>query len=467
MNYIRENNSQFCMPGHKQGRGFLSTEAGRKFYNNLLKFDLTEVDGLDNLHHADGIIKAAEEKLKSLYGSEKSYFLVNGSTSGNLAMIFSSFEEGDKVIVERNCHRSIFNAIIMRKLRPVYIKNDFNNEINAPLSINEEYFFNLIKENGDAKGIIITYPSYYGVCCDLEAVAKEAKKRGMKVLVDAAHGAHFGISKKLPQSPVKLGCDMVVMSSHKTLPSLTQTAYLHICNRNVDIEKVDFYVSAFLSTSPSYLLMSSMDYGRFYLEEKGKEEYEKLIKICDKYIDKINKIDGIHILNEKDLKLKNKEQVFIDKTRFVINIKKGYSGFKLYDYLKDNLLQPEMCDSQNVILIFSPFNTENEFNRLYEVLKNIKLEEMKAEYFDLIETSIPEMKFKPWEALEKKGTMVKLHESEGSICRNAVVPYPPGIPILMPGEIVNKKSIEEIEYYLNNGATVLGVEDSLINIVAK
>ncbi|WP_234124589.1 aminotransferase class I/II-fold pyridoxal phosphate-dependent enzyme [Clostridium hydrogenum] len=474
MKYIRENNSLLCMPGHKAGKGFLCTEAGKKFYDNVVKFDLTEVDGLDNLHHAEGIIKEAQEKLRDFYGTKKSYFLVNGSTGGNLAMIFASFNEGDKVIVERNCHRSIFNGIIMRKLKPVYIKNNFNTHINAPLSIDEEYFLSVLDKNSDAKGIIITYPNYYGVCCNLQFIANEAKKRGMKVLVDSAHGAHFGLCDELPESAVNLGCDAVVMSSHKTLPSFTQTSYLHLCSDDIELDKLDFYVSAFSTTSPSYMLMSSMDYARYYIEEFGREEYKKLIGMCNEYLKKINTIKEIHILNEEDLK----KSECIDKTRFIINVSKGYSGFKLYNHLKNNSIQPEMCDSQNVILIFSPFNTEDEFEKLYEVIKNCNLDEIKIDgmsddvNFQYISrgSTFPNIKMNPWEVFNKKGIQLGLDESEGCICKDAIVPYPPGVPILMPGEVISSSLIKEIKYYLHNETVVLGIEKGekdnyLINIV--
>ena len=300
LKYIKEKNISFCMPGHKGGLGFLKTMQGKELYENFIKGDITEVDGLDNLHHAEGIIKESQQLLSEYYGSIKSYFLVNGSTSGNLAMIFSSFNEGDKIIVERNCHRSIFNAIIMRKLKPVYIKNKIHSKYDAPFPLDKEHFLYLINENKDAKGIIVTYPNYYGICFDLPYVIEIARKYDMKVLVDAAHGAHFGASKLLPKNPLKMGANMVVMSAHKTLPSLTQTAFLHV-GEGIDISKVDFYVSAFLSTSPSYMFLCSMDYARFYIQEYGENDYEELIKICQFNRDKINSLGKFYILGQEDL----------------------------------------------------------------------------------------------------------------------------------------------------------------------
>lgn len=458
LDFVKQNNTLFCMPGHKGGRGFLSTSIGKKFYENLIKTDITEVDGLDNLHHAEGIIDEAQHMLSRLYGSKKSYFLVNGSTSGNLVMMFSCFKEGDKVIVERNCHRSILNGLIMRKLNPVYIKNKVHKKYNAPLYIDEEHFIKILKANEDAAGIIITYPNYYGICCNLKFIIEEAHKRGMKVLVDSAHGAHFGVHEALPESAVKLGSDFVVTSSQKTLPSFTQTSYLHI-GKNVDQEKVDFYVSAFLSTSPSYMLMCSMDYARYYLQEYGHEDYDKLIRMLNKYRDKINKISGFHILGIEDT-----QRHPIDVTRYVLNVKKGLSGFKLYDYLRSRKLQPEMCDTSNVILIFSTFTKEEDINKLYQALLHCDLNDIKENDVQIIEMDIPRKKMLPFEAFEREKKLISISEAEKKVCAEAVVPYPPGIPIVLPGEIIEKSTIEYIKYCIKKNFTVLGLKDGKIRV---
>ena len=472
LKYIKEKNVSLCMPGHKGGLGFLETKQGKELYENLIKGDITEVDGVDNLHHAEGIIKESQVLLSEYYGSSKSYFLVNGSTSGNLAMIFSSFNEGDKIIVERNCHRSVFNAIIMRKLKPVYIKNKIDLKYDAPLPVDKEHFSHLINENKDAKGIVVTYPNYYGICSDLSYIIKVAKQCGMKVLVDAAHGAHFGVSKLLPQNPVKMGADMVVMSAHKTLPSLTQTAFLHL-GKGIDTSKVDFYVSAFLSTSPSYMLLCSMDYSRFYLQEYGKNHYEELIRICQLYRHKINNLGKFYILAQENLGDKTDtytedvNKYTMDLTRYVLNVPKGYSGHKLLEYLRQNKIQAEMSDSRNVVLIFSPFNKEEHFNALYNVLKNCDMSILKDRYVDLVDydMSIPSMY--PYEVMNREKIMVHLNNSVGKISAVAIVPYPPGIPIIMPGERLCEKTIAVIQYYIQENVTVIGIDEGKVATVKE
>jgi arginine/lysine/ornithine decarboxylase len=472
LKYVKEKNIPFCMPGHKGGLGFLRTSQGKVLYENFIKGDITEVEGLDNLHCPEGIIKESQQLLSEYYKSIKSYFLVNGSTSGNLAMIFSAFNEGDKIIVERNCHRSIFNAIIMRKLKPVYIKNKIHSKYDAPLPFDKEHFLHLINENKDAKGIIVTYPNYYGICFDFSNIIEIAKKYDMRVLVDAAHGAHFGSSKLLPKNPLEMGANMVVMSAHKTLPSLTQTAFLHV-GEGIDINKVDFYISAFLSTSPSYMLLCSMDYARFYIQEYGENDYGKLIKLCKVNRDRINSLEKFYILGPEDLfdTLGNcNEDVnkfTMDLTRYIINVPKGYSGHKLLEYLRENKIQAEMSDSRNVVLIFSTFNSQQEFESLYIALKNCDMSTLKQEYVNIIGYDIPIPLMYPYEVMDREKTMVEISNSEGKISAVAVVPYPPGIPIVMPGERLDKNTIAVIEYYLKCNVSVLGIYDGKVAIVAK
>ncbi|NFV14485.1 aminotransferase class I/II-fold pyridoxal phosphate-dependent enzyme [Clostridium sp. FAM 1755] len=474
LKYIEEKNIMFSMPGHKGSLGFLFTKEGRKFCENILQCDLTEVDGLDNLHNSEGIIKESGNLLSRFYNSKKSYFLVNGSTSGNLTMIFSCFKEKDKIIVERNCHRSIFNGIIMRKLKPIYIKNKVYKQFNAPLSIDLEHFLSLIKENKDAKGIVITYPNYYGVCPNLEIIIKEAKKYNMKVLIDSAHGAHFGVCESLPKSALELGADMVVMSAHKTLPSLTQTAFLHIGkNTMIDIDKVDFYISAFSSTSPSYLFLCSMDYSRFYIEKYGEKHYNELVDRSNYYREKINLLDSFYILNHNDKKYLNifyKDVMDIDLTRYVINVKKGLSASHLSRYLRKCGIQCEMIDGNNVILILSPFYNEDVMEKLYKTLcdwdKSYDNKDKNSYNYDInynyIETNI---NMYPYEVLEKEYLWINYKDSLDKIGYNNIVPYPPGVPIIMAGEVINKEIIDAICYYKNNGIDVLGLKNDNIQIV--
>ncbi len=459
LKYTKENNISLSMPGHKSGLGFQDNAIGRELYESFIKCDITEVEGVDNLHSPQGVIMKAQELLRDYYKSKKSYFLINGSTSGNLAMIFASFNEGDKVLVERNCHRSILNGIILRKLKPVYIKNEIHSKYDAPMSIDMEHLLHTLEINTDAKGIIITYPNYYGICANLELIIKECKKRNMKVLVDSAHGAHFGVTEGLPESAVKLGADMVVMSAHKTLPSINQAAFLHVNSEEL-INKVDFYVSAFLSTSPSYMILCSMDYARHFLQEKGGQAYKELLKRALVYRTCINKLDHLHIIDDSDMDN-------MDLTRYILNIEKGYNAQKVYDHLKACNIQPEMCDGRNIVLIFSPFNLEDDFQKVYTTLRSCNFQGMKEEYLKIISNDLPTRVLEPFEVMEEKKVWVVLEDSIGRISAGAVVPYPPGVPVLTLGERVDEQVINVIKYYMKIHDTILGIEEGKILVLEE
>lgn len=459
LNYNAEENALFCMPGNKGGKGFLRDDIGEKFFRYLSTLDITEVGNLDNLHSPEGIIKESEELLSKLYKSYKSYFLVNGSTSGNLAAIFTLLNEGEKIIVERNCHRSILNGIILRKLKPIYIKNKYHEKLATPLSLDKEDFLCKLKENLDAKAILLTYPNYYGVCTELQEIIKEAHKSGIKVIVDSAHGAHFGINENLPKSAVQLGADIVICSAHKTLPALTQGSFLH-ANEDVDIDKLKFYISAFTTTSPSYLIMASLDYSRYYLEKYGEEDYQQLINTCRKYSQIINKDTYFHVLTQEDLQCEA-----LDESKMVITLPEGYSGHKLLNYLKDNKIQCEMSDDSSVVLILSSFNEENQLQRLYNLLKECDMKTLKDNTNSFTFNSIGEMIFTPYEASEKRKQLINYNKSLNKVCGKAIVPYPPGVPVVMPGEKIDIKIIDIIEKCIQNNVTILGVENELIEVI--
>lgn len=461
LKYVNENNASFCMPGHKHGRGFLSTDIGKELARLIINCDITEVDGLDNLHNAEGIIKEAEDLLSQFYNSKKSRFLVNGSTSGNLIMIFSTLQEGDKVIVDRNCHKSIYNGIILRKLNPIYVQNKFHKEFNLPVNMDMEELKTAIEQNQDARAIILTYPNYYGIACDLKSIISMAKESNMYVLVDSAHGAHYGVYEKLPQNAVSLGADMVVMSCHKTLPSFTQTSYLHINNSKL-IDKAQFYFKAFNSTSPSYMLMASMDYARYYIENFGQEAYSDLISLCDKYKEKLKKLNYLRILEDEDLDIYNCN---LDKTRYVINFKNNISANLVLNYLRKHHIQAEMSDLYNIVLIFSPFNTEEELEYLYEVFSKMPYKEFYMKNVPLLSYKVPKAYIAPYEALEKSKELMKIENSEGHICGESIIPYPPGVPILMAGELIDKEAIDVIKYYIENNIEIIGVQDKYIKII--
>ncbi|MBN1053117.1 MULTISPECIES: aminotransferase class I/II-fold pyridoxal phosphate-dependent enzyme [Clostridium] len=457
--YHKEKNLLLSMPGNKAGIGFLRDDIGKEFAEKLGFLDITEVDPLDNLHCPEGVIKEAQELLSKTYNSKKAYFLVNGSSCGNLASIFDAFDEGDDVIVERNCHKSIYNALILRKLKVRYIEPIINLEKDIFLPPNKENIYQAVDNCNNPKGIILTYPNYFGITYDIEEIIKDLKKRNLNIIIDAAHGAHFGQSDKLPKDIYYLA-DYVVLSAHKTLPALTQGAYLLVNN---DSESIEFYLKTFMSTSPSYLIMASLDYSRHYLDEYGVNDYKELICKCKIWKEKINSLNKINIFSKEDLEF----GYDIDITRYVMLLPSGYSGHKFLDYLRDNKIQAEMSFSRGVVLILSPFNTEGDFEYIFKVIENLDIELLKnnshvnAKYYNLV----PDKKLEPHEVFKLNGTYCKVKESEGKISKNMIIPYPPGIPLVCPGELISKEAINIIEDYILNKKSIIGVENNIIEVV--
>ncbi|WP_299997287.1 aminotransferase class I/II-fold pyridoxal phosphate-dependent enzyme [uncultured Clostridium sp.] len=456
LKYKKENNLILSMPGNKSGIGFLRDDVGREFVNNMGFLDITEVDPLDNLHAPEGIIKEAQELLAKTYDVRKAYFVVNGSTAGNLASIFDAFNEGDEIFVERNCHKSVYNGIILRKLKVKYIEPVVYEDKGLFLPPTEKEIYKAINKCKNAKGIILTYPNYFGIGYDIVETLKDLKDRGLKIIIDGAHGAHYGITEKLPKSIVKFA-DYIVLSAHKTLPSLTQGSYLLINNDT----NVDFYLKAFMTTSPSYLIMSSLDYARYYLENYGKEDYDKLIDLAIKWSIKINNLNKVRVLSKEDLP----RGYDLDLSRYILILKKGYSGHKLLNYLRSLNIQCEMSFSGGVVLILSPFNLEKDFEKIYNSLKSLNLELLVDTDYQNYCGLIPKKVLELYEAFNMEFEYVNIYESESKISKEAIIPYPPGIPLICAGEIISKEAIDIINGYIKNNKTVIGLKNGLVKVI--
>lgn len=471
LKYHDEKNLLFSMPGNKGGKGFLGDKFGEEFVNRLGFLDITEVDPLDNLHCPEGVIEEAQELLAETYKAKKAYFLVNGSSSGNLAAMFSAFDEGDEVLVERNCHKSIYNGLILRKLKVKYIEPIIDYENGIFLPPDKQNIYKALAECLNPKGIILTYPNYFGITYDIEDIIIDLKLKGLKVIIDCAHGAHFGINKRLPKSVASIG-DYVVLSAHKTLPSLTQGSYLLVNEENNALE---FYVRSFMTTSPSYLIMASLDYARHYLDNYGQKHYEDLISKAESWKEKINNLKKVNLLSKEDLNEQYKDKIVsdnnlkeeydIDLSRYIMILPKGYSGHKLLDYLRDNHIQAEMSFSRGAVLILSPFNTEEDFNIIYEAILNLEMETMRGKIESKYSSNIPVKVLEPYEVFKLKGEFCEIENSEGYIAKEAIIPYPPGIPLICPGEIISKEAINIIRDYIINKKNIIGVRDDKVEVI--
>lgn len=458
MDYHKENNLILSMPGNKCGKAFLRDEIGRAFVEKLGFLDITENDPLDNLHNPQGVIKEAEELLAKIYGGNRAFFMVNGSSGGNIISIFSAFNEGDEVLVERNCHKSVYNGLILRRLKVTYIDPILDEEHGIFMPPNKEKIYEALKKSKNAKGIILTSPNYYGISYKLiDELIKELKERGLKIIIDAAHGAHFGMCKKLPKKISNLA-DYTILSAHKTIPSLTQGGYLIVNEKESD---VDFYFNSFITTSPSYLIMASLDYGRYYLEKYGEEDYSNLINMANTFKEKINKLYKVYIIGNEDL-IYNYEE---DKSRYIMTVKEGFSGHKLFDYLRKENIQCEMSFERGVVLILSPINTEEDFEKIYKAIDKLNMDITKENNKIKFSFVKPEKVLEPYEVFKKEYETLDFLKCEGKIAKESIIPYPPGIPLICAGEVITKDSINIIKEYLNNKKDVIGVHDNKIKVI--
>ena len=460
IDYHKEENTIFSMPGNKCGLAFSRDEIGSYLRENLGRLDITEVDPLDNLHHPEGVIKESQELLAKYYGVKKAYFLVNGSSSGNLSSIFAAFNEGDEVLVERNCHKSVYNGLILRKLKVRYIEPVVFGDGGLFLPPDKNNIYSALQKCDNPKGIILTYPNYFGISYDMEEIIKDLKKRGLKIIIDEAHGAHYGVCENLPENIAPIA-DYTVVSAHKTLPALTGGAYLLVNDEN---DNIDFYISAFMTTSPSYLIMASLDYARFYLSKYGEEDYRSLINKAEKGKKKVNELCKVRVLSKEELP-KGYE---IDLSRYVLVLPKGYSGGKLQDYLRSKKIQCEMSFFSGVVLLLSPVNVDSGLEKIYKALEELDMDLIKNEEKSIkFNYVIPEKGMEPYEVFNHKGELVKLDYANGKIVKEAIVPYPPGIPLVSSGEKITQEIIEEIKGYLNEGISILGVHGDKVLVVNK
>lgn len=460
LKYHKENNLSLSIPGNKSGVGFLKNDIGKEFVNNMGYLDISGVESLDNLYNPEGVIKEAQELLAQLYKVDKAYFLVNGSSSGILASIFSAFNEGDEVLVERNCHKSIYNAIILRKLKPIYIETNIDLNTGVLLPCSEKVIEDALRKSKDPRGIILTSPNYYGISYHLEKILRKLRANGLKIVIDAAHGAHYGTSKKLPEIMTSLA-HYIVMSAHKTLPALTQGAYLLV---NDMYSNIEFFLSAFNTSSPSYLIMSSLDYARYYLENYGEEEYSILIDLAEVYKSQINSFEKVKILSEDDIEVNYK----LDKSRYIMILPVGYSGHKLNEYLLKNKIQCEMSFSRGVVLILSPFNTREDFEKIYQAIMFLDIEELKDDSKDIEYLILDKVKrLEPFEVHNSKLEEVDINHAVGRIAKDFIVPYPLGIPLVLPGEEITSDVIKAIRWYQGKCISIFGIYYNRVKVVSE
>ena len=447
LQYGKENVYPFHMPGHKRNTDLMDMV-------NPYAIDITEIEGFDDMHCPEGIIKEAMERTAHLYGAEKTFFCVNGSTGGLLAGIGACSRHKGKVLIARNCHKSVYNAVLLNELTPVYIYPHIMEDWGVNSQISPQDVEKLLITNPDVWIVVITSPTYEGIVSDIKEIARVTHKYGVPLLVDEAHGAHFGFHDAFPKSSISLGADVVIQSVHKTLPCFTQTALIHVNSNLVDIDRLSKYVSIYQTTSPSYLFMAGIDRCMNLIKKEGITLFDQYVKNLDYFYDRCKKLKHIELLRED----KNKK----DYGKLIISVKNTtMTGPMLYDILLEKYkLQMEMVSDHYVIAMTSVADTAEGLERLWYALEEIDgalVEKKEKKTFSKIEHL--EVVLTPYEAEQQKGEVIGFADSAGKISKEYAYLYPPGIPIIVPGERINKKIIKRIYDYKREGLRIKGLKD--------
>lgn len=438
----------FHMPGHKRNE---------KMFGTRLPYgiDITEIDGFDDLHHAETLIKDQEESAARLYKAEETHFLVNGSTVGILSAILGVTNRGDKILVARNCHKSVYNAMELNGLRPIYIYPEYEKDLQINGEVSGEKIEILLNENPDVKAVMIVSPTYDGVLSDVEKIAQIVHKRGIPLIVDEAHGAHFGFHPYFPENSNVKGADIVIHSVHKTLPSLTQTALIHINGEIVDREKVRKYLHMLQSSSPSYILMASIDRCMELLESEGDTLFELYAQRIDVLRTELQGLKHLEILQTEQF----------DRSKFLISVKKtGITSKKLADILLHTYhLQMEMTGGTYVLAMTALGDTKEGFERLKRALFEIDQSLSDEKQEDYLPVELPKLPLVCTnEEIERKKCgneeLILWKASIGRISTEYAYVYPPGIPLIVPGEQITQEAIQVLALYAELGFSVEGIK---------
>jgi len=450
----------FHVPGHKNGKVY--EKYFSNFMKDIVKLDITEIPEYDNLFFPQGIIKEAQQRAASLYGAKETFFLVNGTTSGIYSMILSVLEPGEKIIIPRDCHKSVINGIILGDLHPVYIRPEVDSTNYMSMGVTPEAVEKAIQENKEAKVVLITYPNYYGLCSDIKGIVEIVKKYDKILLVDEAHGAHLKLSEKLPISSLDAGADIVVQSTHKSLPSLTQSSMLHVNSDRIDIDKLKFMLSLTQSSSPSYLLMASLDVAMTIIQDEGSFLMEKLLDNIEFFKEEIRKLKGVETISKEIVGSYGVKDIDITKITIRMN-DIGISGIVLEEILRKKFnIQAEMANIHNLLLVSSIGNEKSDFQRLLKAIESIYFDKgitHKKKELPEFSFMIPKMKLLPREALYKEKTHIPLFQSQGRISCEYIIPYPPGIPLVCPGEVITNEIIEYVRLLKDSGINIIGTSD--------
>lgn len=460
--HAKKNPIQFHIPGHKKGVG-IDSEFREFIGENAFAIDLINIGPLDDLHHPHGIIKEAQQLAAEAFGADHTFFSVQGTSGAIMTMIMSVCGPGDKIIVPRNVHKSVMSAIIFSGATPIFIHPEIDPVLGISHGITIESVEKALAKHPDAKGLLVINPTYFGIAADLKKIVQIAHSYGVPVLVDEAHGVHIHFHDKLPLSAMQAGADMAATSVHKLGGSLTQSSILNIKEGFVSPTRVQAILSMLTTTSTSYLLLSSLDVARKQLATKGEQLIEQAIQLAEETRAKLNQIKGIYCVGEEILG--SKATYDYDPTKLTISIKDlGLTGYEVEVWLRENYqIEVEMSDLYNILCIITFGDTKKETNLLVEALTELsKIQENNNQQNKPVPVyvpNIPMLAMSPRDAFYSETEVVPFEQSVGRVIAEFIMVYPPGIPVLIPGEIITEDNLKYIKENLKVGLPVQGPED--------
>ncbi len=467
MEYVGNETLPFHVPGHKKGVG-IDKEFKNFIGENPFKIDVTVFKLVDSLHHPTGPIKKAQELAADAYGADASFFSIHGTSGAIQAMILSVVKDGDKILVPRNVHKSVTSGIILSGAKPVFMEPEIDKKLGIAHGVKPETVAKTLEENPDAKAVLIINPTYYGVATDIKKIADIVHSFNIPLIVDEAHGPHLAFSDKLPMSALEAGADICAQSTHKIIGSLTQGSLLHVKSKYVDPKRVQQIMNLLQTTSPSYILMASLDCARRQIALEGTELLNNAIELCKYTRDEINKIPGFYCFGEEVLGKPGSYS--FDPTKLTISSRElGITGFELDMILAEKYhIQMELSDFYNVLAVGSFGDTKEGMDKLISALKEISKEyygkrEPVQDFLDI--PNIPKKILEPREAFYSDKTSILLKESIGEISGEFLLAYPPGIPVLCPGEIITKEVVDYVSDLKRANLYVQGTEDSTVEYI--
>ncbi|MGG6263506.1 aminotransferase class I/II-fold pyridoxal phosphate-dependent enzyme [Leptolyngbya sp. AN03gr2] len=443
-------NAAFHTPGHKQGRGS-PIELRELLGDRALRADLPELPELDNLFAPQGAIDEAQKLAAKTFGAEQTWFLANGSTCGIIAAILATCNSGDKILLPRNVHQSAISGLILSGAVPVFLPPEYDPILDIAHSVTPETVETALKQHSDAKAVLVIHPTYYGVCGDLSAIADLTHAAGIPLLVDEAHGAHFAFHSDFPISAMSAGADLTVQSTHKTLSALTQASMLHVQGMRIDRDRISRSLQLVQSTSPNYLLLASLDAACAQMATEGKDLMSRTLELADRarsQIESVLEFPGFAI----------------DRTRVTVTVSHlGMDGFTADELLQTFGVTAEFPSLQHLTFIVSLGNTETDIDRLVEAIDRLPTSDPIPQIPAKFEQSFSIPPLSPREAFFAASQSVPIESAIDKISAELICPYPPGIPVLLPGEKITKTAIAQLRSVLEAGGFISGCSDPTLN----